>query len=283
MTDHQNQNTPKPVAGLLQPKTRNFLTDQQWVADAREVRLSDHVFVRSSAKKRTFTNVDFRYSIFDACYFRDCSFDSCDFTGCRFVGTNFHGSTFDGSKFDYASFERTQIDSSVLDVCCPPFENVKSQFARTLRVNYQGIGDVRSANKAILVELDATRTHLLDAWHGNDRYHRQKYKGWTRVKAFVDWLGFVTLDFLWGNGESPGKLARSVGLLLVGIALCDALGHGNSGLISTYWASLVAAPQLFLGTSTSPFGGFVSAGIVFLRLIAFSLFVSILVRRLVRR
>lgn len=283
MTDRESQPPPTVAAGLLQPKTRILLTDQQWVADVRGTPFLDHVFVRSSAKRRSFISVDFRYSVFDACYFRDCCFDSCDFTGCRFVGTNFHGATFTGCTFDYASFERTQIDSIILDTCCPAFENLKSQFARTLRMNYQGLGDVRSVNKAILVELDATRIHLWKAWDSNEPYFRHKYKGWARKKAFVEWLGFMILDFLWGNGESPGKLVRFVGLLLVAIGMGDALGYRDPSLLSTYWTSLVGAPQVFLGSMQSPFGGLVSAGIVFLRLIVFGLFVSILVRRFVRR
>lgn len=111
--------TPAPTSLSLQLKPRTIATDQQWTVDVRDVRFSDHVFLRSSAKSRSFTKIDFRYSTFDACYFRACRFDSCQFTGCRFVATNFHGSTFTGCNFEYASFERTLIDSAILDTCCP--------------------------------------------------------------------------------------------------------------------------------------------------------------------
>ncbi len=93
--------------------------------------------------------MDFKYCVFDGCYLRQCTFDSCDFTGCRFVGSSFHGSTFTGCKFDYAAFERTIITSDILDTCCPPFENLKLRFARTLRTNYEALGDSDAVNKAL--------------------------------------------------------------------------------------------------------------------------------------
>ena len=70
--------------------------------------------------------MDFKYTIFDTCYFRNCVFDSCDFTGCRFSGTNLIGATFDGCKFDYVILERTQVDNEILDVGCPGWENLAS-------------------------------------------------------------------------------------------------------------------------------------------------------------
>jgi len=270
-------------ADLLTPKARTLVTDHQWVADPKDVSFRDHVFVRSSAKKRQFTSVDFRYSTFDASYMRECRFDSCDFTGCRFVATSFHGSTFIGCKFDYASFERTLIDSSVLESCCPAFENLKSRFARALRVNYQAVGDTKAANKAILVELDATREHLYKAWRSNESYYRKKFTGLGRLKAFAQWLEFKSFDFVWGNGESAIKFGRSVVLILALIGVADTLRSRDPALVASYWEGLIRAPQIFLGTAASPFGGLATAAIVFCRLIALSLLVSILIRRLVRR
>src|SRR4051794_5362342 len=106
-------------------RDRVIAIDWQWNADLSNRRFTDHVFTRSSAKQRTFAHVDFRYSLFDGCYFRNCTFDSCDFTGCRIVATNFHGSSFVGCKFDYAVFERTIIDNTILDTGCPAVENLK--------------------------------------------------------------------------------------------------------------------------------------------------------------
>jgi uncharacterized protein YjbI with pentapeptide repeats len=285
MTDQASTTSVRVATppGPLVTRRRVVASDQQWAADAKDQSFLDHVFTRSSAKKRAFTNVDFRYSAFDVCYFRDCKFDSCDFTGCRFIGSNFHGSTFTGCKFDYAHFERTQVDSAILDFCCPSVENLKLRFARTLRMNFQALGDAASVNKAILVELDATSIHLYKAWQSNESYYRKKYAGVARLNAFLEWSRFKALDVLWGNGERPAKLARFVLGFLVLIAAFDVGANRDPRLLTSYWAALLNSVQVFLGTGPSPFGSLASAGIAFARLVTFGLFVSILVRRFARR
>jgi hypothetical protein len=72
----------------------------------------------------------------------------------------------------------SRVESDVLDTCSPQRENLKLKFARTLRTNYQALGDSDAVNKAILVELNATRVHLSNAWRSNEPYYRKKYAGW---------------------------------------------------------------------------------------------------------
>lgn len=232
---------------MLAESNRVRQIDKWCNADLSDTAFVNQLFVRLIAKKKRFTNVDFTYAIFDGCYMRDCVFDSCNFTGCRFVSTNLYGSSFSGCKFDYATFERTNIDSHVLDSECPPFENLKMRFARTLRVNYGQIGDAEAVNKAICVELRAAELHLRKAWQSNESYYRKKYQGITRVGMFLKWGTFKTLDFIWGNGESTLKLARAVIVLVIGMAVADAWvfrGAQHFGL----GQALVEAPQVLLGT-----------------------------------
>jgi uncharacterized protein YjbI with pentapeptide repeats len=133
---------------MLSDSNRVEQVDKKFDADVSSGEFVNQLFVRLVAKGKRFTKVDFKYSIFDTCYLRDCVFDSCDFTGCRFTGTNLHGSSFSGCKFDYSLFERTLVDNDILDTGCPGHENLTMRFARTLRMNYQQIGDARSSNKA---------------------------------------------------------------------------------------------------------------------------------------
>jgi len=198
-------------------------TDKRFDADVKDESYTNHLFVRLVATKKTFTNVDFKYSFFDTGYLRNCHFDTCDFTGCRFVGTSFHGSSFSGCKFDYAYFEKTFIDSDILDTGCPGPENLKMRFARGLRMNYQQLGDAVSANKAMEVELQATETHLHKAWKSKESYYRKKYTGWKQFGAFVEWVEFKALDLIWGNGESACKLIKVALYVLVLISLYDVL------------------------------------------------------------
>jgi hypothetical protein len=134
---------------------------------------------------------------------------ACDFTGCRFLSTSFHGSTFSSCEFAYATFEKTIVADDILETQAPNFENQKARFARTLRVNYQQLGEVESVNKAIKVEIQATRTHLYEAWHSKKDYYRKKYRGFRRMRSFFKWLWFSGLHLLWGNGESVPRLLFS--------------------------------------------------------------------------
>src|SRR5271170_1288995 len=163
--------------GMLVSSKKTVVTDHKFASDESSSRFSNHVFVRLVAVGRTFTKVDFRYTFFDACYLRNCRFDSCDFTGCRFANTQLPGAKFSGCKFDYATFEKTLIDTGVLDTECPGLENLKMRFARSLRTNFQQLGDADAVNKAMRVELSATEIHLKKAWQSNESYYRSQHPG----------------------------------------------------------------------------------------------------------
>ena len=295
MSERRAANTGRPArsAGrgserasdpLLTPLERTVHTDVQWVEDVSDAVLSDRIFQRVSARMIKFTKVDFKYCVFEGSYLRLCTFDSCDFTGCRFVGSSFSSSKFVGCKFDYAVFERTFITSDILDECCPSWENVKLRFARTLRTNYQSLGDSDAVNKAILVELHATRVHLHKAWRSNEPYYRQKYAGATRVKAFFTWLRFVAGDIIWGNGESASRLIRA-SLAPVGIlALVDTLLTRNPALVADWFAALADAALVFLGIKEpTSYPGLIVAAVALTRYVILGLFVTVLVRRFARR
>lgn len=269
---------------MLTDSGRRLEADKKFDADQPKAQLSNFLFLRLIARKRKFTDIDFRYTIFDSCYMRDCCFDSCDFTGCRFVGTNLHGSKFSGCKFDYATFERTTIDPSVLDTECPGPENLKATFARSLRTNYQQLGNAAAANKAIKVELQATEVHLHKAWNSNERYYRHKYQGLMRVKLFFEWLGFKILDFIWGNGESIARLFRFVLIIFFGMALYDVLNFGNPQRLGSYSNAVLTAPEIFIGILTpTRYPNWYLALITFIRLVAIGFFLSLLIKRFNRR
>lgn len=269
---------------MTTPCIRKHHSDERFDSDISDVDYSNKLFLRMVAKRKRFCNVNFRYTIFDTCYFRKCVFDSCDFTGCRFSATNLTGSTFSDCRFDYATFERTLVDNDILKNGFPGFENLKLRFARTLRTNYLSLGDSESANKAITLELDATRAHLQKAWHSNEAYYRKKYSGVKRVTVFLEWLRFRLLDLVWGNGESWLKLLRAVGFVLLLMCLYDVFMFGDSSRVSSYGQSLLRMPIVFLGTAKpSGYSESYLAVILFLRLMILALFISIVIKRFGRR
>ena len=157
-------------------------------------------------------------------------------------------------------------------------------FARSLRANYQQIGDAAAANHAIRVELDATETHLRKAWKSNDHYYRTKYSGLNRAKQFVSWGKFKLLDHIWGNGESVSSLLRTVIILIAAIAILDLVLNPVQFNSTDLVTSFGRAPQIFLGV-TSP--NYITPGwltiITIARLIAFGFFMSIVIKRFNRR
>lgn len=269
---------------MLTDSNRIHQVDKKFDDDVSNSKFLNHLFLRLVAKDKKFTNVDFKYSIFDTCYLRGCKFDSCDFTGCRFVGTSLHGAKFSSCKFDYSTFERTFVDSYILDTECPGHENLKMRFARTLRMNYQQLGDSESANKAIGIELQATEIHLHKTWHSNESYYRRKYTGLKRFEAFLEWSRFKFLDFIWGNGESPLKLLRAALIIFLTMSLIDVWKFKDPQRIGSYLQSFIEAPQVFLGTlSPSYYSSLYLTVVLFIRLVAFGFFMSIIIKRFNRR
>lgn len=245
---------------------------------------ANHLFQRLVAKEVTFEGVDFKYTIFDTCYLRKCKFSNCNFTGCRFTASNLHGSSFDGCTFDYAVFERTYIDQEILDFGCPSTENLKLRFARTLRANFQSLGDAASVNKAIEVELDATREHLWKAWNSRESYYRSKYRDGARIKAFLRWVNFKVWDCIWGNGESLWKLGRAAAIILCLVSVVDVFLTGkNRLLLTSYLDSLSHAPAIAFGDRPPTYPELYVVAILVVRLVMMGFFLSIVIKRYSRR
>ena len=269
---------------MLSANPRVRSEDQKFAQNEASTSFINHLFVRLVAKDRTFTRVDFRYCIFDACYIRDCRFISCNFTGCRFLSTNFQGSTFASCTFDYAIFEKTAIADDILESQAPIYENLRAKFARSLRTNYQQLGEADSANKAIRIELEATKTHLYEAWHSSKDYYRRKYKNLKRLTSFLRWLWFSILHLLWGNGESALRLVISVIVLFFVMAIYSAIHIGDAGKLISYWDGLCVAPEVFLGVrSFQQYAYWYVTCVMIARLLFFAAFTSILIKRFNRR
>jgi hypothetical protein len=151
-------------------------------------------------------------------------------------------------------------------------------------MNYQQLGDAASVNKAMGVELQASKVHKWKAWRSNESYYRKKYAGGRRAAAFFDWVSFTILDFVWGNGESLLKLLRAIGIALVVISLIDVMEFRDRGRVDSYLHAFGSAPSIFLGAlSPCNYCTACLTAIVFIRLIALGLFLSIIIKRYNRR
>lgn len=269
---------------MIKDSGREKLSDKRFDSVVAKDKFVNKLFERLVALDIEFKNVNFSYCIFDAAYIRNCSFQDCNFTGCRFLNCNLMGSSFSGCKFDYATFDKSNIDNDILENGCPGPDNLKLKFARSLRLNYQQIGDSKSANNAIAIELQATGAHLYKAWESKESYYRNKYKGFDRLKMFGEWLEFKALDLIWGNGESVLKLCRAVIIILCIIVLHHVLNYGDPKLVSSYFEALAISPQILLGTLLPPqYSASFLTMVVLVRLIMFGFFMSIIIKRFNRR
>lgn len=263
---------------------REKFEDQIFDLDLTSENFHNKYFIRVGGKSQTFTRIDFSHTYFDNCYFRKMKFDSCNFNGCKFTNCNFIGSTFPGSKFEYATFDKTFIDPEILDNNCPSFNNLTLKFARTLRVNYQSIGDAKSVNKAIGIELNATKEHLYDSWHSKTAYYRNKYQGFKRLWMFFNWFTFKLEEIIWGHGEKPLRLIINGFLILCIIAVIDTTIHKNTNSISDYLSSFYNAPAILVGINKPMYyPNFLLSIIAILKFIGFALFTSIIIKRFNKR
>ncbi|MEH2513424.1 hypothetical protein V1291_004778 [Nitrobacteraceae bacterium AZCC 1564] len=276
---------PTPAVSPLTESGKIIVTDKKFHTDVDGDKYSNYLFTRLVAKKKRFTNVNFRYSFFEHSYLRDCHFDSCDFTGCRFANTSLIGSKFSGCNFEYASFEKTIVEPAILDTECPGRENLRLRFARTLRTNFQQLGDATAANKAMNIELDATGTHLSKAVWSNEAYYRKHYEGLARLKVIIEWALFNILDFVWGNGEKVLRLFRFLFVVLFAMGIYDAVCFsGAPGQLSSYWSGILRAFAVFFGALLpSEYPPFYLAIVICTRLILVGFFLSIIIKRFNRR
>ncbi|AVR45430.1 hypothetical protein C7S20_09190 [Christiangramia fulva] len=266
---------------------RTRLEDKIFDSDLENESFHNYLFVRIGSKKQKFVGVDFSHTYFEHCYFRNIIFEDCNFNGCKFINCNFTQSTFPGSKFEYAIFEKTLIEDEILSNNCPSYDNLIQKFARSLRLNYQSLGEAVSANKAIKIELKATKNHLYDAWNSNKTYYRTKYgnwKSWERWEMFFKWLNFKIHEFVWGNGENVRKLILTGIYLWIVCTLIHTFCFKNSSLIISYWESFKEVPSIIWGVRKPDY---YSANyltfLTILRFLGFALFTSIIIKRFNRR
>ena len=241
-------------------------------------------FQRVCAQDLNFEQKNFDYTVFDNSYFRNCTFLDCSFTGCKFIGSNFRGSKFRGCDFRYAIFERTIITETLLDTSFPSEENLQLSLARTLRLNFQSLGDNEAVNKAIGLELAAKKVYLKKSWNCNEGYYHRKYEGWlSKTKMFLKWLNFVIMDALWGNGENFIKLFRSTVFILAIMSIIHIVVTEDKSF-SDFVNIYCYMPEIFFGLKQpSSYHGSYLTLITITRFGLFGLGMSILVKRLSKR
>lgn len=246
------------------------------------------IFTRLVANKYTrFVNVDFSYCIFDNAYMRNCVFDNCKFIGCKFAGSNFLSSNFVKCNFEYANFEKTFVDVDSIVDNLSESPNLRHRMLKSLRVNFQQLGDIDAVNRMILLELDASEQYLRLASFSDKEYILKKHGGFKkRTLALLRLINFHFFNLIWGNGEKIQNLILFFVFILITIVFYDMLhvGVDKSDSIKYLFNSIQKAPVVFfINIYPDYYSDFFKTILVFLKLFIFALFTSIIIKRLNRR
>jgi len=176
------------------------------------------------------------------------------------------------------------VDPAILDTECPSRENLRARFARTLRMNYQQLGDAAAVNKAMKVELAATETHLYKAWASQEDYYRQKYIGLLWFRVLCAWIFFRIGDFVWGNGESAYRFLRFVLLILVSMTIYEVLSFGDPQMVGSYGTAFLSSGEIFMGVpAPAEYPKPYIAIVTLVRLIGIGFLLSIIIKKFNRR
>ena len=259
---------------------KDKIEDKEFSKDVVDSNFSRKDFSRIFAVGKTFTNVDFSQSNISNCYFRNCRFIKCDFTGTSFKDCYLKGTSFPESILKYTTFNSSHLDCSILDKSLPPEENLARDFVRTLRVNFSQVGNYEAVNKAASIEVQLTGTHLYKAAYSREAYYRgkDKYSGFGRLKAILSHSKWKFLDFLWGNGESLLKIIYSSFAFVIFMTVIISLSTPIElrELIYPVFCQ-------FWGVTNAAVPAHYALVLTVFRLLFFSLFISVLVKRLAKR
>ncbi|WPO84026.1 pentapeptide repeat-containing protein [Chryseobacterium sp. JJR-5R] len=251
-----------------------------------DIKYINYLFTRAVATDFIFKNVDFSKTMFDNCYLKDCRFINCKFEGAKFTNSNLQGSYFELCNFDYAIFEKTFVDDEIFE-CSPKRMNLKYKFARALKLNYTSIGDFINSSKAVSLELDATKSHLKDSWLSGDSFYGPKYAGpKKKLDQLFKWLKVISLDFIWGNGESLKKLIAFNFYIFLLLTIIDIFtSESKYGIFDFLKTLFVNIPSIYFGLEVNDmtYSNYILLPLTILRLGSFALLMSIITKRYNRR
>lgn len=229
------------IPGRLQPfdaADSDALVENQ---RADHIRLSGKtlkhaLFVDVGFKDATLTNIDFSYSVFVRCYFRNATLSGCKFVGCRFESCDFPGVKLYGSDLSYSQWSQTGVSTAQILANLPERPNQAHALLESLRANSLARAESVSARQYLFESMKRSREHRYRIAFSRDSYYRRKYRGLKRVEGFCRWLGMCVDRFGWGYGESPALLGFWAAMLI-----------GGFGIL--YWAK---SPDLFQAGSWFP-------------------------------
>jgi hypothetical protein len=190
------------VANPARPTVKDGLVPAKSTVRGQDLRYSRIDNVGSA--EVTYDGCNFSYSFMRRAYFRNAVFKKCKFIGCTFEDCNFRGAQFLECDFSYSRFENTYVDYQSIFFQLPKYPNVRREFARSLRINAQGLGDSDGLLKCFWYEMQQEQIFLKEAAEGSEDHYKTKYPGLkNRLKYRWLYIRHRLAGAVWGHGESP--------------------------------------------------------------------------------
>ncbi len=202
-------------------------------------------FIRLGMKEAVIKDCSFTQSNFEDSYFRKAVFKNVRFTGSSFRFCNFDKASFQTCDFRYCNFYHCNLPSNEIIACLPPEPNLCRDLARNLRANFEMVGDKKSADTFLDIEIQAYEDELKAIFFSNTEYYKKHYNMLAQIQAGAKFLVSKLSGMVWGYGHRVGRLVLSCFLTTCFLSLTTYFGKINffvSNNIAprqlTFWESI---------------------------------------------
>jgi hypothetical protein len=140
-------------------------------------------------KNARFVNCNLSQASFSECYLRRAQFEKCDLVNAHFDTCDFSQAALAESRIDFASFKNCEIGLANIRFRRDASEQAMVRVCRSLKLNAMSMGNFADAGEL---------TYLEKSYERRARYARGEW---------LPWAGSLGLNWLWGYGEKPWRLA----------------------------------------------------------------------------
>jgi hypothetical protein len=202
-------------------------------------------FIRLGMKEAVLKDCSFTQSNFEDSYFRKAVFKNVRFTGSSFRFCNFDKASFQACDFRYCNFFRCKLPKDEIISCLPPEPNLRRDLAMNLRANYELIGDKKSADTFLDIEIQAHEDELKEIFFSKTEYYKTHYNLLGQIQAGAKFLISKLSGMVWGYGHRVGRLILSYFLTTSFFSAITYFGQINFFVSSnsvprklTFWESI---------------------------------------------
>ena len=214
MTDNQLSRKPKLITEIPSQGELFIFSDQQNDSlTVSGVSISTSSFLRLGMKEATFNNCSFTQSYFEDSYFRKAIFKNVRFTGSTFKFCNFDKASFQSCDLRYCNFHCCKLPRDEIVATLPTEPNLKRDLARNLRANFESLGDKKSADAFLDIEIQAYEEELKAIFFSKTEYYRTHYDRFAQFYAGLKYCGSIISGVIWGYGHRVGRLLASYAII----------------------------------------------------------------------